>query len=745
MGVPLYLMEMNYLNPSTMETVTLRFSSGAGGYTTFPSDSPANAFYEPRVKVPNNWQASVFRDGLTGGGANGGYGTAQLFNHDGYFDQFMGMAWDGQTVRLLYGDSDAAYSDFAVLLTGTMAQPEFTLDYMNVKVRDYGKLFEKAISQFVYLGNNVAGVGIEGTPDDLMGKTKPLCFGHCLNVSPSLVSQSAMMYQVHNGAIAGVDAVYSDGDAMEPTADYDTHYELATAAGVLSGGKFATCLAEGLFSIGGGVSSGITADVRGCALGGQYVDTVPGIIRRIAEHYIRRPRINQIQYSEDFDNAAWEVSGLTKGVVASNGSFAGMMPLIEDASTGAHTLSQTLALGTGMWCFSIPVTPAGRSLVRLELSNSTTSVNNCLVDFNLATGDVLLKQANGAAVGPQYTATGFITDGGVIVDGRTGALRIWVAGQPDQAFTQITASLSLLSGAANSYAASYAGDGASGVYVGAPALGAQIEAYRSPSIYTGPTTTTPVTGYDPATGPVVNAASFAALEALGTAGAEVGYYVAAGETTTAASVMSDLAASVGCWWAFNRAGEMVIGQLSRPSADAVPVATINQDVPGDPPDIIQDSVNRVSPYNSTDGTVAYRIVLQCVRNWTVQNKSSVASVLWTSNPTWVCWLGLEWREIRAEDLTTLAAHPLACELSFTAFMVKQSDALAECKRLLVYYGQRLDRFSFKTKFENAKNVNIGDIVSINIPRFGLSGGKNFVVISLTEVHELGQATIEVIG
>jgi len=831
-------MELAYLDPETGLTGMLRFSSGGGGYTTRPDDDPPNAWYEPRIKVPNNWNAAVFKDGLTGGGADCGYGTAQIIalspdgQEDGFLDRYMRMAFDGQPLRLLYGDNEAPYSDFAVILTGTQAQPEFTWNYMNVKVRDYGKFFDRALSQYTYFGNNVEGRGIEGTPDDLMGKTKPLCFGRCLNVTPSCVSTYYMLFQVHagpdgrGGPIKAVDAVYVDaalwpqdvsaggttesaactyvnatvftvagdkraayvsglrlilgqgaamGNADVVSATYaggvttvtvapvslypgltsaditlvgygggDSPSIAALAAVSPRAGTYLTCLAAGIFMMSGSVSSGITCDVRGCALGGAYVDTVPGIIRRIVEHYIRRKRTNLIGWSEDFSKPVWTVSGLTKGAKITSGQFAGMTPLTETSETGSHVFSQLLDLSTGMFCFSLPVAPAGRTMARLMLRNPSTLANNCLADFDLTTGEVVLLQANGHAVGPQYTATGFITDGGVIVDA-SGALRLWVAGQPDEAFSQIEACLFFLSGTVDSYTDSFAGSGGVAGYVGAPKLGAQIEAYSSPSRYTGPTTTTPVSGYDPEVGLAVHSASFDALAALGgSATAEVGYALNAGDTTTAGDTMSALAATSGCWWAFDRDGLMRIGQLAKPSPGVTPVATFAVNDPAEPCRII--TVDRSAPYDASGGAMAYRIIMQCVRNWTTQQKSAVATSLWTDDPTRVAWVGKQWREIRTEDLAILSAHPLACELSFAGYFAKFSDALAECRRLLGFYGQHLDKFTIKGSGVAAvKRINIGDIIRLKLPRLLLDNGRNCVVVGITETHENGEVSLGVIG
>ncbi len=750
MGVMIYLLEVDYLDPVTKLVGTLRFSSG--GYTTYPSDTPPNTWYEPRIKSPNNWSAAVFTDGQTGGGAEGGFGTAQLHNQDGFFDQYIPAAFDGQRLRLLYGNREQPYSTFSVVLTGTMAQPEFTWSYCNFKIRDYSKFFDKALSQYNYLGNNVEGKGVEGTPSDLMGKSKPLCFGRCLNFTPTCVSTYYMLFQVHagpegrGGRIKAIDAVYVDAVAWELDTSLGTAGDFPTleamVAATPAAGKYVTCLAYGMFMMSGSVSSGITCDVRGCALGGVYVDTVPGIIRRIVESYIRRKRANLIEWSEDFSNAVWSVSGLTKGAQITSGQYAGMTPLAETSETGQHVFSQVLSLGTGMLCYSLPVFPAGRTMARLMLRNPAAPGNNCLADFDLTTGEVVLLQVNGHAVGPQYTATDFITDGGVIVDA-SGALRLWVSGQPDETFSQVEACLFFLSGTASSYTDSYAGSGLVAGYVGAPNLGAQIEAYSSPSRYTGPTTTAPVSGYDPEVGPEVHTASFDALATLGgSATAEVGYALSTGDTTTAADVLSAIAATAGCWWVFDRDGLMRIGQLAKSSPDATPVATFAVGDPVEPCRIL--SLDRANFYSAGDGAPIYKIVMQCVRNWTTQQKSSVATSLWTADPTRVAWVSKQWREIAAEDLTTLAAHALASSVTLAGYFAKFADALVEAKRRLNFYTHPVSRFTIRISVsEMLCQVNIGDTVKLQAPRFALNSGVNGTVVRITETHENGEATLEV--
>lgn len=723
----MYLCEIDYLDPVTMAVSTLRFSSGDGGYVTYPDDDPANTFYEPRLKTPNNYEVHVFRDGITGGCAEGGFGTAQFMNHDGYFDQFATKCFDGQKFRLLYGQQGAHYADFIVVLTATMAQPEFIWNYFNLKVRDYTQLFARAASQRVYLGNNTASYsstvvqGIEGTIDDLMGQTKPLCFGRCLNVKPAYVSQQNEIFQVHDGPIHAITAVYSNGVALELDTTQGTSGYCATLAALQAAspaeGKYCTCLARGLLRITGVADTNITCSVQGCSDGPDgYTETVSGLVKLLAANYARRKRTNICSYSETPSHASWVKTGFTVGVAAPTAPIAGMTTAKLTGATGS-SYAKTLAVGTGVYMAGWFVLADTTTQVQIKGYNPSATGNNILAKFDLSTGLVTDLQTNGNAVGPQYTADGFITDAGVIAY-EDNWLFVWAAGQPDEEFSSATFELSSLNGTS--------------LYVG----GAQIEAYNTPSIYTGPTLADPVSAYDPAIAPELDTDSFAALSGLT---APVGYYVPPGGGDTVGSIIQALCDSLGCYTAINRDGKLAIGRLTQPASDATPVATYTEQ------EILQDSIDSSAPFDSTDGAPAYRVTLEAVKNWTTLSKSDVATSLWTSAPMWVMWLGKETRKIVAEDATVLARHPLASEITKTTLLVTQADALAEGRRLLAYYSSRLQRYSFSIKQELANFVNIGDVICLNISRFGLDSGQNFVVIGITETLESGRISLEVLG
>ena len=114
-------------------------------------------------------------------------------------------------------------------------------------------------------------LNLEGDPN-LVGKPKPLCFGHCLNVRPVLVSPNLLTYQVHGGGpIQAIDAVYDKG------------VELVGPAG--PGPQYSVDLERGTFTLNQQPIGEITADVRGDATDEAYVETVADVMARLVTTY----------------------------------------------------------------------------------------------------------------------------------------------------------------------------------------------------------------------------------------------------------------------------------------------------------------------------------------------------------------------------------------------------------------------------------------------------------------------------
>ena len=79
----------------------------------------------------------------------------------------------------------------------------------------------------------------------------PLAFGRVLNAPAQMDNAFSLIYRVHNGPIAAVEAVYDGG------------LPLLKVAGNPAPGEFAERLSGGSFQLGGTPAFTVTADVRG--------------------------------------------------------------------------------------------------------------------------------------------------------------------------------------------------------------------------------------------------------------------------------------------------------------------------------------------------------------------------------------------------------------------------------------------------------------------------------------------------
>lgn len=265
-----------------------RFSSKKG-FRTSPSETPARAIYLNRLLEPGSFQVSIYRQGIVGGRAEVGYGVIEVDNTDGVLDHLKYVAFDGRSLVIRYGESEAAYpSGFTTLFTGTMQGSELEYSRVRFLLRDrQAEVFSKkaqgprtGISDNTFAGTNSAGNGIEGG-SDIKDKPKPICYGKVRNIQPPCVNTSKFIYQVNWRAVNSIDAVYSGGVALTPgTARAST---AALESNVPSAGTFDYYIGSGstgaYFRIASDLQTQITADVTEGASAGAR--TVAQIMKKI--------------------------------------------------------------------------------------------------------------------------------------------------------------------------------------------------------------------------------------------------------------------------------------------------------------------------------------------------------------------------------------------------------------------------------------------------------------------------------
>lgn len=204
---------------------TLYFSSSPA-LVTGAADSPPDTTFQDRIVQPGNYAAQAFQGGLTFGKSQMGYGEIVLSNDDGALDYLLDYGFDGRTAVLRTREDDGSYiaypSGWNTVFTGTIEQPEATWPGYNdsnivLRLRDGGMALHSKIPLAVYAGDNVLPYGLEGTSNDLKGKTKPLLLGKCLNMSLQCVNTSKLIYAVSPPSGGAIDLVY-DFDAIS---DFD--------------------------------------------------------------------------------------------------------------------------------------------------------------------------------------------------------------------------------------------------------------------------------------------------------------------------------------------------------------------------------------------------------------------------------------------------------------------------------------------------------------------------------------------
>jgi hypothetical protein len=257
---------------------TSAFYVSTDRFITSGSDTPAHTAFDPRVVVPGSIGFHVYSDGSTGGQSRLEVGEIVLANADGELDSWLDYSFDGREVVIRSGETGAYPAAFPAVLTATVESLQATWDKIIIRLRDKQWMLRLPALTTTYAGNNSLPNGLEGTADDLKGKVKPKTYGKVFNVSPPCVNTSKLTYQVNQGAVASIDAVYDNGVALTPGTN---HADSATLqAATVSASTFDTCLAEGYFRLGTSPVGEITADVtQGAAASNR---TVAQIIKQLA-------------------------------------------------------------------------------------------------------------------------------------------------------------------------------------------------------------------------------------------------------------------------------------------------------------------------------------------------------------------------------------------------------------------------------------------------------------------------------
>lgn len=271
-----YVVEAKYWDPIGAQEETY-YGASELGFTTVPSDTPADTVVEPDVIQAASLNQSIIASGRTSGGSIVGSGDVVLNNNDGRLEWMGEKYWDGRRIKIWLKDVDGLLADAELIFAGTMRR--LTVDWKTVSIdlKDLQEDLRTQAQRRLYAGDNSLPAGVEGTENDLKNLRKPLCLGYVNNVSPFIVNTSKLIYQVHDGSIRSISDVYDQGVALTASGT-DHATQAALEAATPAAGQYDTCLTLGMFVLGTAPTGEVTVDVYGQITGniGSDTDTCDG-------------------------------------------------------------------------------------------------------------------------------------------------------------------------------------------------------------------------------------------------------------------------------------------------------------------------------------------------------------------------------------------------------------------------------------------------------------------------------------
>lgn len=245
-----YLLRLEALDEADNPT-TLRFATG------YYAD-PQARLWEPRIQQPGLYRAGLYAGDLLPA-QRSGYGETTLINSDGQLDYLADYAVDGREAVLFLVDDSGAVTE---QLRGTISRLGFERNLVSVKLRDPIEPLQQPHPHETYAGDNVLPDGLEGTEDDIAGRTKPRLYGEVRNASPVLVNSAKLIYQISDQDCA-VQAVYDQGTELTSGGNYASLSDLQSTAP--SPGEWRSF--EGYLRLGSSPAGTVTADADANVVG----------------------------------------------------------------------------------------------------------------------------------------------------------------------------------------------------------------------------------------------------------------------------------------------------------------------------------------------------------------------------------------------------------------------------------------------------------------------------------------------
>ncbi len=247
------LFEVTVLNGST--PITLRMASAAAT----AAGCQLNGYgWTPLITKRHSISGSWADDGILQEGSVNHSSLSFRMSSAYENEVWSSYEWTGGLARIFVqtgGEGD--FSTYKQVFEGSVS----SLDRQGINAT-VGLLGPDALLDRDLLTLEYQGTGNAEGAAALKGKLKPRAFGYCQSVEPVLVDSASWIYQVHGyGAISSIKP-YEYAQALDAAKNKGDASDFATLKGItLLPGEWATCVALGMFRLGGTPSQKVSADV----------------------------------------------------------------------------------------------------------------------------------------------------------------------------------------------------------------------------------------------------------------------------------------------------------------------------------------------------------------------------------------------------------------------------------------------------------------------------------------------------
>ena len=259
---------------------------------------------EPYLRNPLNLSISINPYEI-GSGAGTSVGNIDvMWESDQGMDALARDFWEGAAITLSLGLTTATISSgFYPVFSGMVQDILFDDGRLSMVVRTPGWQLDAPLQTNKYAAD---GTAYEGSAS-LKDVPKPLVFGHVKNITPVYVDDVVtgpidLIYQVNDGAILAVDAVYAEGAALTAATVPDS---TNLPGWTPEAGKYQTDLSRGLFRLGSAPAGlgNVTCDARGVVGDADAPFGFPQYVGEIARH-IAKVRAGLVD--ADLDTASFD-------------------------------------------------------------------------------------------------------------------------------------------------------------------------------------------------------------------------------------------------------------------------------------------------------------------------------------------------------------------------------------------------------------------------------------------------------